>query len=156
MNPSEEPESDSLPAEAQPLSGSFEFSTRLVRVRRTNRVQFSDEPLAPPAPPTRRPAKLAQLLATAHYIEGLIQSGEVEHRADAARRLEVSRTRVTQLIDLTLLAPDIQEEILFAEAVEGREPFSERDARKVLRAWDWPTQRVTWRAVRARKKPAAR
>jgi hypothetical protein len=33
---------------------------------------------------------------------------------------------VTQLLDLTLLAPDIQEAVLALEAVDGVEPMSER------------------------------
>ena len=122
-------------------------STRLVKIRRGRGVALTFE--APPAPPapTRRPARLAQLLALAHHIEGLIQKGKVRDRADVARRLGLTRGRITQILDLTLLAPDIQEEILFAEAVDGREPFTERDARKVALVPEWAKQREVWRAA---------
>ena len=47
-------------------------------------------------------------------------------------------------MNLTLLAPDIQEQVLFLEAVDGREPMSERDLRTVIYAGDWGAQRVQW------------
>ena len=123
----------------------LEISTVLLRGRSGAR--------AASAPPSGRPAKLAQLLATAHYIERLIHTGRVEHRAAAARALGLSRARVTQLLDLTLLAPDIQREILFAEAVDGVEPFCERDVRPIVREWEWAVQRTLWRRARAPAPP---
>jgi hypothetical protein len=121
-----------------------------VKIRRGRGVALAFE--APPAPPepTRRPARLAQLLALAHHIEGLIKKGAVQDRADVARRLGFTRGRVTQILDLTLLAPDIQEEILFAEAVDGREPYTERDARKVALIPEWSKQREAWQAATGR------
>jgi hypothetical protein len=107
--------------------------------------------LLPAPPPTlpvvRRPAKLAKLLALAHHLEALIRRGKVEDRADIARRLGLSRARVTQILDLTLLAPDIQEEILFAEAVDGVEPVTEASARRVVKELSWARQRALWREI---------
>lgn len=116
----------------------------LVRVRRGREVVLL--PAAPAAlPVVRRPAKLAQLLALAHHLERLIQRRAVADRAEIAARLGISRARVTQILDLTLLAPDIQAEILFAEAVDGVEPFTEASARKAAREVDWASQRLVWR-----------
>jgi hypothetical protein len=53
------------------------------------------------------------------------------------RRPGLSRARVTQLLDLTLLAPHIQERILFAESVDGLETTCERTLRAVARAESW-------------------
>ena len=39
--------------------------------------------------------------------------------------------------DLTLLAPDVQERILFAESVDGVEPMGERAVRAVVNTVDW-------------------
>jgi ParB-like chromosome segregation protein Spo0J len=64
------------------------------------------------------------MLALAHKIQQAIDRGAVHNRAEVARRLGLTRARVTQLLDLTLLASDIQERILFAEAVDGLEPLS--------------------------------
>jgi hypothetical protein len=104
--------------------------------------------LVPDVPPVtevaRRPAKLAPLLALAHHLEALIKKGVAQDHADIARRLGLTRSRITQIMDLTLLAPDIQEEILFAEAVDGREPFTERDVRKIALIAEWSKQREAW------------
>jgi len=69
------------------------------------------------------------MLALAHKIQAAIDRGVVRDRADVANRLGLSRARVTQLMDLTLLAPDVQEQILFAEPVDGLEPMAERAVR---------------------------
>jgi hypothetical protein len=47
-------------------------------------------------------------------------------------------------MDLTLLAPDLQERVLGLEAVDGVEPISERELRKVAHAGSWSTQRKAW------------
>ncbi len=65
-----------------------------------------------PTAPDRRPAMVARQLALAHWIQRAIESGEVKYQADAARLLGLSRARVSQLLDLMLLAPDIQERLL--------------------------------------------
>ena len=88
----------------------------------------------------RRPARVAVMLALAHKIQRAIDRGAVRDRAEVARRLGLTRARVTQLLDLTLLAPDIQEEILLAESVGGVEPMSERAVRAAVRVENWATQ----------------
>lgn len=44
------------------------------------------------------------------------------------RQLGFTRTRVNQLMDLLLLAPEVQKEILFLELPPGAQPGSERGA----------------------------
>jgi hypothetical protein len=44
-------------------------------------------------------------------------------------------------LDLTLLAPEIQEHILLAESVDGIEPISERTLRTVVKSTSWSEQR---------------
>jgi hypothetical protein len=80
------------------------------------------------------------MLALAHKLQQAIDRGAVRDRADVARRLGLTRARVTQLLDLTLLAPDIQERILFSESEDGLEPVSERSVRGVLHIEDWAKQ----------------
>ena len=91
--------------------------------------------------PVRRPARVAVMLALAHKIQAAIDGGVVRDRADVASRLGPSKARISQLMDLTLLAPDIQEWILYTETVDGLEPTSERALRDVLRIEDWAKQR---------------
>ncbi|MFP2924312.1 hypothetical protein ACLESO_03665 [Pyxidicoccus sp. 3LG] len=73
---------------------------------------------------------MARGLALAHHLQGAIDRGLVPDRATVARRLELTRGRVTQLLDLLLLAPDLQVAVL-ALAVDGVEPMAERTLRAV-------------------------
>ena len=74
--------------------------------------------------------------------------------AQIARLGHVTRARLTQITNLRLLAPDIQEEILFLPRVyQGRDPITERDLRPLVAELDWATQRRTWRRLKA-KNPA--
>jgi hypothetical protein len=99
--------------------------------------------------PQRGPRRVARLLAFAHHTERRIADGEIADRAAAARELGVTRARLTQILDLALLAPDIQEEILAGEVEPGYDPINERALRWVVRARDWPTQRDRWRDLQA-------
>ena len=82
---------------------------------------------APVAPePVRRPARVAIMLALAHKIQNAIDRGAVSDRAEVARCLGLSRARATQLLDLTLLPPDLQGQILELESINSIEPICER------------------------------
>ncbi|MCC7386342.1 MAG: hypothetical protein IT384_31155 [Deltaproteobacteria bacterium] len=84
------------------------------------------------------------MLALAHKIQEAIERGQIRDQADVARRLGFTRARLTHLLDLLLLAPDLQERILFLEAVDGVEPISERALRAVAHVRSWETQRSRW------------
>lgn len=47
-------------------------------------------------------------------------------------------------MNLTLLAPDLQEPILELEAIGGIEPSSERKLRHIVRHESWTAQRHAW------------
>lgn len=117
----------------------------LHRVRRGHRKGFSSEP---PPEAERRPARVAVALALAHMIQRAIDKGEIRDQAEAARKLGVTRARITQILDLTLLAPDLQEKILLLEAVDGREPACSRGLKGHLRVF-WAEQRVDRRFLHA-------
>ncbi|PTL78066.1 hypothetical protein DAT35_41360 [Vitiosangium sp. GDMCC 1.1324] len=53
---------------------------------------------------------------------------------------------MTRLLDLLLLAPDLQARVLELEAVDGAEPMAERTLRAVAHAGTWAEQRAAWRA----------
>jgi len=58
--------------------------------------------------------------------------------AELARLGQVSRARMTQIMNLLNLAPDIQEAILFFPRVEqGGDPVTERELREVVGVEDW-------------------
>jgi predicted XRE-type DNA-binding protein len=109
---------------------------KLHRVRKGHSKRFVETALVAPEA-VRRPARVAIMLALAHKIQQAIDRGAVSDRAEVARKLGLTRARVTQLLDLTLLAPNIQERILFAESVDGLETTCERTLRAVARAVSW-------------------
>jgi hypothetical protein len=134
--------------ETRPSPGQRIFTGQLFRVRDRYGWGFTDTP-PPPAPePVRRPARVALMLALAHRLQRAIDRGEFKDRADLARQLGFTRARVSQLLDLTHLAPDLQEQILFLERVDGLEPLSERTLRGVVTLDGWEAQRGGWAELR--------
>jgi hypothetical protein len=117
----------------------------LIRERR-KAVSFhtAPNPTPPQPPPARRPAHVARMLALAHHLQRAIDQGLVADRAAVARRLGMTRARVTQLLDILLLAPDLQLLVLRLEAVDGVEPLSEKAVGKVARIRPWGQQRREW------------
>lgn len=95
------------------------------------------------------------MLALAHHLATAIERGVVADRAAVARKLGLTRARITQLLDLTLLAPDVQTRILELEAVDGVEPLRERQLRAVVAAGTWPQQRAAWARLVTRDKKKA-
>ena len=84
-------------------------------------------------------------MALAIHLEKLVDSGDVGGYSTLAQVGHVSRARITQIINLNLLAPDIQEAILFLPAVKrGSDPISERDLRPLIAESDWVKQREMW------------
>lgn len=113
------------------------------RVRQTRR-RIVTEP-APPPPPGRVP-RVARLMALAIKFDKLLQDGVVGSQTDLAALARVTQPRMTQIMNLLHLAPDIQEQILFLPpATEGRDPVTERDLRGIVTLWDWTSQREAWR-----------
>jgi hypothetical protein len=123
----------------------------IFRKRDGHRLALDKTP--PKTPPRRRPARVAYMLALAIRIEKMIARGELHNRAEAAIHFGFTRARITQLLALTLLAPDIQEEILFLEIDNGVERITERTLRSVVSVDDWSEQRQRWHALRDRQPP---
>src|SRR5450759_1471592 len=82
-----------------------------------------------------RPHSATVALARAHNVQERMDSGEFAGRAELARALGFTLARVSQMLDLTLLAPSIQEEVLFLGA--GESTIMESDLRWVLGAVLW-------------------
>lgn len=109
------------------------------------KIRAGKEPTAPDTPVGRTP-RIARLMALAIRCDELIRRGEVMDYADLARLGHVTRARMTQIMNLLNLAPDIQEAILFLPAtVEGCDPIGERDMRLIAAQSDWSNQRLLWR-----------
>jgi hypothetical protein len=95
---------------------------------------------------------VARLLAFAHHLDAQIRAGLYVDLADAAKKHGLTRARVTQIVNLTLLAPAIQEEILAMPPVTvGRDPISERALRPIVAEPEWVIQTRLWQALRSPK-----
>src|SRR5262245_30440286 len=85
-----------------------------------------------PSPPARIP-RLARLMALARQVEELVRSGTLGSYAAAARLGRVSRARLSQILGLLNLAPDLQEQLLFLEHPRrGRSAPVLRDRKSVV------------------------
>lgn len=104
---------------------------------------------APIAPATvGRVPHLSRLMALAIKFDGMLQRGEVTDYAELARLGRVTRARVTQIMNLLNLAPDIQEALLFLAPVEkGRAELREWQVRPVAASPAWPTQLILWQRI---------
>jgi hypothetical protein len=110
-------------------------------------VNVGPEPPAP-TPERGRVPRVSRLMALAIRFEELVRRSEVESYADLARLGHVTRARMTQIMDLLCLAPDIQEEILFLPSVEReRDAVSEHELRPVCAVADWREQRRAWQRL---------
>ncbi len=90
----------------------------------------AESPGPPPIP------RITRLMALAIKFQDMVDRGEVRDYADLARLGYVTRARLTQIMNLLLLAPDLQEQLLFdATMVE------ERRLRNVVKLVEWREQR---------------
>ena len=95
--------------------------------------------------PAGRVPKVTRLMALAIRLQELLDRGEVKGLAELARVGHVTRARVTQIMNLTLLAPDIQEQILSLPPVTaGRDALKEWQVRPVAAELLWAEQRRLW------------
>jgi hypothetical protein len=91
---------------------------------------------------------ITRLMALAIKFDGLIREGVVCDYADLSRLGHVTRARMTQVMSLLNLAPDVMEEILFLpKTMAGRDPVSERNIRRITAIVRWDRQRKAWREM---------
>ena len=123
------------------------------------RIQFTNGPSGrrriskrTPAPelPNGRVPRISKLMALAIRFDGLIRAGTVSDQSELARLAKVTQSRMTQIMNLLRLAPDIQEQILFLPVVaRGRDPIHEKRLRPVAAEICWQKQRALWSRLRA-------
>jgi hypothetical protein len=100
---------------------------------------------APAAAFVGRVPRIAKLMALALRFEQLVQSGHIADYAELARLGHVTRARITQVMNLLLLAPDIQEELLFLPRItSGRDKLALRKLQAIAGTVDWQVQRRLW------------
>ena len=100
--------------------------------------------ISPPTPPARLP-RVTRLMALAIKFQDMVSRGEVRDYADLARLGYVTRARITQIMNLLNLAPNIQEEILSCQ--RDSPGIQERQLRSVSSQVLWREQRRIWRTI---------
>ncbi len=129
---------------------------RRIRFRTVGPGQALYQRNARPEETPGRIPRVARLMALAIRLETLIATGRVPHYVALARLAHVSRARITQITNLTLLAPDIQEAVLFLPPVhQGPDPLTEHDLRPIVAELDWTRQRTLWAALYPESRLAA-
>jgi hypothetical protein len=119
-------------------------------LRRRGSIQDHDPMLATETTKARSPRipRIAQLMALARHIDDLVRSGTVCSYAAAARLGRISRARMSQIVALVHLAPDLQEQLLFLQRPSrGRTAPVLRQVLQVAAALDWDEQRRRWRRL---------
>ncbi|MCS7168092.1 MAG: hypothetical protein RMI91_11850 [Gemmatales bacterium] len=95
-----------------------------------------------------RVPRVARLMALAIRFERLIREGVIESYTELAALGHVTRARISQIMNLLNLAPDIQEAILFLPRTQyGREPIHLRQLQSIAAVPDWRRQRQLWREL---------
>ena len=121
--------------------------------RGRRRLLRGESPPSAPIEPGRVP-RVTRLLALAHRFDAFVQTGAVADHTDLARLAGVTRQRMSQIMNLLLLAPDIQEEIVdLPRTLSGRDEVTERHLRAVVVEPLWARQRALWRALMASAAP---
>jgi hypothetical protein len=105
----------------------------------------------PPRLAPGRVPRVARLLALAHRLERLRRAGVVRDYASLARLGHVTPARISQVMSLLQLAPDVQEQVLFLPATRrGRDRVILRDLLPIAATPDWRRQRRLWAALAGR------
>jgi hypothetical protein len=124
-------------------------------VREIQRAEQAPEPTVTAVRKTGRYPRATQVLALALQFQAMIDSGEVRDYADLARLGCVSRERISQIMMLVWLAPDIQEAVLLLPPYSGRTPFSEGALRRIAKIVRWDEQRLEWQRLTGCPEPPA-
>jgi hypothetical protein len=102
---------------------------------------------AVPDPPGRVP-RVSRLMALALRLDELVRTGQVGSYSELALLGQVTRARVSQILSLLSLAPDIQEALLFLPpTLRGRDPIILADLMPLAAQIDWRKQRRLWRRL---------
>jgi hypothetical protein len=98
--------------------------------------------------PSGRVPRVARLMALALRFDDLVRSEQIATYSELATFGHVTRARVSQIMALLCLAPDIQEALLFLQpTVRGRDPIVLADLQPIAAAFDWRKQRRLWRKL---------
>jgi hypothetical protein len=100
--------------------------------------------------PFGRLHRVSRLMALAIKLESLLQQQTLRDYSAIAALGGISKARVTQIMNLLNLAPDIQEQLLFLPpTTRRRDKIGERQLRAIAKVVDWSEQRRLFHTVGA-------
>ena len=89
--------------------------------------------------------RITEVLALALQFQDMIRRGLAKDYADLARLGCLSKERISQIMRLIWLAPDLQQEVLMLpRTVRGRFPVNEVTLRGIASRMLWTEQREAW------------
>ena len=117
------------------------------QTRGHRRLDAGAQPAAPTRPSGRVP-RVTRLMALAIRFEAQVRRGQVPNYSRLAALGHVTRARMSQITNLTNLAPDIQEAILFLPRTEHEcNPIHLRMLQPIATVFDWKRQRRMWQEL---------
>jgi hypothetical protein len=125
----------------------FQRNFHIERVKRGRKLMQTGTAPSPQGPIPR----ITHLMALAIRFDQLLSDGQVQSQAELARLGHVTRARLTQIMNLALLAPDIQESLLFLPLAESR-PIWLAQLQPIAAMHDWQRQRELWSQLMAEPK----
>ena len=116
-----------------------------ITIRRGSRRNAAKHEPAESTAATPRIPRITRLMALAIRFQDMVDRGEVRDYAEIARLGYVTRARLTQIMNLLLLAPELQEEIMAipTQLVDNR-TVAEQRIRQVTKVVLWGQQRRIW------------
>jgi hypothetical protein len=114
----------------------------------TGHKRVRREPAVAPAIPPGRIPRVSRLMALALQFEQMLQNGVATDQSSLARTMQITQPRMTQIMNLLHLAPDIQETILFLpRTIKGDDPIHEKMLRPITAEVSWQRQRRVWQTI---------
>ena len=118
-------------------------------------IQLGPEPVRPAPPPGRVP-RVSRFMGLALRFDEYLRTGHVRTYSALARLGRVSRPRISQILNLLNLAPDIQEALLLLPRIErGRDAIILRALQPIASTPAWHHQRRLWAELRTRADAAS-
>ncbi len=111
-----------------------------IEVVRQGKQKVFREPRKPVGP---RIPRISRLMALAIKMQDMVDRGEVKDYAELARLAQVTRARMTQILNLNLLRPEIQEALLFLEPASGRDSVTLKGLQAVCLEANWGKQTLS-------------
>ncbi len=127
----------------------------VARSRKTIRPHDANSDNSSKSKPPARIPRIARLMALAIHYQEMLRTGEANDMIELSRRAKVSRPRMSQIMALNLLAPEIQTALLDLPPQSKGKPFlREKRIRPITAMLEWTEQRVAWQQILVARKPS--